>query len=379
MNSHSQNRNDSDGARPDSGEIDRYFVAQVGCSLQTLLAPIPGDAPAGIPAAQDENYRRIRHEREEEDPSLPLGAWERELKRADWHAAAQLSAETLAGRSKDLQLAAWLLEAQIARSGFDALAPCLTLIDALFVQYGETLHPRDNDHRINLLSWVGQKLLPSLRRVPITETGGGREYAWNDWEQAQRNEQLRASLGKQRESELEGATLSDVSGALACTPPERIVALLARLAQGLAAIDALEATLDGGAVPDAPGFGMLRDFIERIEVVLSAEARRRGLYQSAPMHETADDDADASHHSAPRTVGSQDRRDVYAALADIAHALEVIEPHSPVPYLIRRAVAWGGLNTAQLYNEVFVRCGGQINIFELLGLAEAGHERQATG
>lgn len=364
-----------DDARNDR---DRYFLAEVGQSWEALLAPVPGDVPTGAPAPQDESFRRIRHEREEEDPTLPLGAWERELKRADWPAAARLSAEALALRSKDLQLAAWLFEAQIARTGFEAMSPCLGLIDALFARYGEGLHPRDNEHRVNLLSWIGQKLLPAMRRVTITDTGGAREYSWNDWEQAQRNEQIRATLGKKRESELEGATLHDVGAALSCTPPERIVALLAQLGSALEALDALEETLDQGATGDAPGFGAMRDLIERIEVVLAAEARRRGLYR-APAHEPEADEEEDPAHSLPRNVGSQDRREVYAALADIAHALEVIEPHSPVPYLIRRAVAWGGLNTAQLYNEVFVRCGGQINIFELLGLAENGQERQAAG
>lgn len=365
-------------------ESDRYFQAVVGQTWEVLLAPVSAAAPEGLPAAQDESYRRIRHEREEEDASLPLGAWERELKRANWVAASELSAAAMAARSKDLQLAAWLFEALIARSGFQALAPCLGLIDALFVQYGDKLHPQNNEHRINLLVWIGQKLLPPLRRVAITSTGTGHDYAWNDWEQAQRNEQLRASLGKQREAEIEGATLSDVGAALACTANERIVFLQGCLSDGLTALQALESTLDTQFVEDAPGLSGMRNLLERIEVVLVAEARRRGMTTSTPSADAAadamsSDDAGSGHARVEDVVvGSLDRREVYAALADIAHALETIEPHSPVPYLIRRAVAWGGLNTAQLYSEVFVRCGGQINIFELLGLGDpaAGHGQQ---
>ena len=99
------------------------------------------------------------------------------------------------------------------------------------------------------------------------------------------------------------------------------------------------------------------------------------------LEDASDADDTGGPHAPALVAGTHDRRPVYAALAEIAHALEVIEPHSPVPYLIRRAVAWGGLNTAQLYNEVFVRCGGQINIFELLGLGDpvAGQERTAAG
>ena len=304
--------------------------------------------------------------------------------RPNWVAASELAAAALAGRSKDLQLAAWLFEALIARSGFQSLGPCLRLIDALLQQYGDHLHPQDSEHRINLLLWIGQKLLPPLRRVTITATGSGHDYAWNDWEQAQRNEQLRASLGKQREGEIEGATLADVGAALACTPDARIVFLHDCLRDGIAAVHALERTLDAQLGGDAPGLSAIRTLLERVEVVVVAEARRRGVV--APIR--SDEDATASQvdsgqrgdaeTGAPN--GTLDRREVYAALAEIAHALETIEPHSPVPYLIRRAVAWGGLNTAQLYSEVFVRCGGQINIFELLGLGDpaAGHESRAA-
>lgn len=358
-------------------ELDSYFPAVVGLALQELLAPIAGAEPEGVPAAEDESYRRIRHERLEEDTSLPLGAWERELKRANWVAASELAAHALATRSKDLQLAAWLFEALIARSGFQALAPCLGLIDALFLQYGDRLHPQDREHRVNLLLWINQKLLPPLRRVAITATGTEHDYAWNDWEQAQRNEQLRATLGKQREAEIEGPTLSDVGAALACTPHERIEFLRISLGDGLAALQALAKTLDAQLGDEAPALTAMRSFLERVEVVLVAEARRRGV--GAPMSSKEPVVPNATQVRTDSAMGSVDRRKVYAALADIAHDIENIEPHSPVPYLIRRAVAWGGLNTAQLYEEVFVRCGGQLNIFELLGLETplVGHEPQA--
>lgn len=391
------------GRRPDDDThpYERYFLDTVGLGLQALLAPIPGEVPEGIPAAEDEaRYRRIRVARQEEDASLPMGAWERELKRADWNMASGLAARGLAGASKDLQYAAWLLEALIARTGFDALAPGLDLIDALIRQYGERLHPHDPEHRENLLLWIGQKLLPPLRRIPITAAGGPREYAWNDWEHAQRNEQLRSAMGRQGEGEIEGPSLEDVGAALASTAQTRVMHLLQVLNAGLSALQRLQATLDATLGGDAPGFGAMQTLLERVEIALQAETRRRGLPlpgEAEALASADDSDAEVAHHDAdgdeadarehgqaaeavplPATLRAvADRRQVYAALAEIAQALERIEPHSPVPYLIRRAVDWGGLNTAQLYNEVFVRCGGQINIFELLGLHPADEDAHA--
>jgi type VI secretion system protein ImpA len=361
---------------------DRYFRATVGQPFDAMVAPLPGESPAGHPAGEDEDYRRIRHERTEEDATLPQGPWERELKRADWNAVGELAARALAMRSKDLQFAAWLFESLIVRTGFQALAPCLSLMEALLTGFGRGLHPQQEEHAANVWSWIANRLLPVLRKVPVTATGGDRDYAWNDWEQAQRNEQLRASLGRQRESEIEGASLGDVGAALACTPNERLAFLHRCIADGLQAMDRLAQVRDTTWDDNLPTLLPMRELLEQIDILLTGEARRRGLLSAPPPEDaSAEADDDGGAHAPAVVAGSHDRREVYAALAEIAHALEVIEPHSPVPYLIRRAVAWGGLNTAQLYNEVFVRCGGQINIFELLGLSDpvAGQERAASG
>ncbi|HEU4576828.1 MAG TPA: hypothetical protein VFS67_01140, partial [Polyangiaceae bacterium] len=65
---------------------------------------------------------------------------------------------------------------------------------------------------------------------------------------------------------------------------------------------------------------------------------------------------------------ARERARAYAQLAELADMLLRVDPHSPTPYLIKRAVAWGELSTAQLYQELFVRCEGRLSIFELMGI-----------
>lgn len=359
---------------------ERYFSEVHATSLATLLAPLDD---GGENLSRSELYATIRKAREEDDASLPLGDWERELKRADWPRVGRLCLNGLATRSKDLQLAAWLFEAELHQRGFRALAPCLHLIAALVDAQWPTLYPRDAEHRENLFEWIAEKLRPPLRLVPITATGGDAEYAWADWEQAQRNEQIRAALGKDSKQPIEGATLAQFGAALASTPSTEIVVRQEQLAAAETTLVALAATLDRILGAAAPNLEPLRAQIEDIALLLAGEARRRGLQPQAmttisgapapPAPAPADGDVPAhaaAGGAAPAAIGEAERRRLYQSLTLMAEQLAHLEPHSPVPYLIRRAVAWGGLNTAQLYNEVFVRCGGQINIFELLGLEE---------
>lgn len=53
-----------------------------------------------------------------------------------------------------------------------------------------------------------------------------------------------------------------------------------------------------------------------------------------------------------------------------------IEPHNPTPYLLQRAVQWGRLDTSELYQEIFVRSGGILNILELLGMEAPDNDQK---
>ena len=353
---------------------EKYLSVQFSTDLKTLLAPIPGASGAGEALGGSTIYREIRLAREEEDASLPMGAWERELKRADWNSVSRLCVEALSTRSKDLQLAVWLMEAEIHRHGFEALAPSLVLIGSMCADFWSSLHPLDHEHRENLFRWMADKLCLPLRRVSFTATGSGTEYGWADWEQAQRNEQIRASLGKGAESALEGATLGLFSAALSCTPSPKILAVQVQLSDALASLGRLDGILEKLLGDESPIFNALRDLIENISLMLASEARKRGISQSKTVEETPAPVSESSPISVPsdegNARGTDERQRLYGELSRLATRLAGLEPHSPVPYLIRRAVEWGALDTAQLYNEVFVRCGGQLNIFELLGLED---------
>ena len=62
------------------------------------------------------------------------------------------------------------------------------------------------------------------------------------------------------------------------------------------------------------------------------------------------------------------RTDAYARLAELGDYLMWIEPHSPLPHLLRHVVKLGKLDTAQLYQELFLRSNGMLNVFELMGV-----------
>src|SRR5947209_20417417 len=105
-----------------------------------LLNPIPGDNPGGENLRHAPVYDKIKEARREDDDA-PQGDWQFKRKTADWGQVVKLSQEALATKSKDLQLAAWLVEGILNTDGFAGLREGLQLIKALLENFWDSLYP----------------------------------------------------------------------------------------------------------------------------------------------------------------------------------------------------------------------------------------------
>lgn len=354
----------------------QHFAQRLHCSLADLLEPIDPQHPAGYCVKSSGVYQAIQGARREDDASLPQGPWQCELKRADWAAVSSTAADNLRRQSKDLQLAAWLLEAQLHQCGFAGLAPALVLMDELIRRFWQGLHPQEADggctHRANVLRWVNKKLLPALKQIPLTDVDQGLNYGWADREAAWRREQQKPAPGAD-DSE---PTLQAIHGAMAQSPATHHLALQAELRWSLQAALRLTQTVDDCFDADKPSLASLTGLLKQMLAVVDGELHRRGLLTS-PTGPFGDAAAPAVPPPATTVAGAAPagplhganaRAQAYALLEQAASTLLQTDPHSPTPYLVQRAVQWGRLSTAELYQEVFIRMGGQLNIFELLGL-----------
>jgi type VI secretion system protein ImpA len=139
-----------------------------------LLQPIPGDSPGGVSLRYDPIYDKIKEARRE-DIDIPQGAWQRALKVADHAQVVKLTGEALATKSKDLQLAVWLVEAIVRREGFAVLPGCFKFLHDLTEQFWDSLFPEiedgDMELRASPLDWLGSKFEACLRDLPVTSDG----------------------------------------------------------------------------------------------------------------------------------------------------------------------------------------------------------------
>jgi type VI secretion system protein ImpA len=331
-----------------------------------LLNPIPGTRPTGEDVRYTGDYESITEARREDNAALPRGVWQRELKRADWASVERLCTETLAARAKDLQVAAWLCEARVRLQGFAGLARGLDLLGGLCERFWPDLHPTIEEHdlagRIAPLEWLNDKLPELLRSLPVVTsvTDPDEQFSWTDYVNAQRLETVRQRDPKSAErAEAAGAvTLARFGASRQRTETEALEGAESALNAALRALDGLNSTLQQCCGDEAPGLGGIRSSIEETLGFLAAELADRqkrtplaALLRRKVSSPAADPPSETPHIAAP-PQSSRTREEAYHQLAEIADFLLRTEPHSPTPYLIRRAAEWGKMTLPELVEQL---------------------------
>lgn len=346
--------------------------------LDDLLAPVSPEAPCGATARNDAAFTEIRLLREEDDPSLPMGHWERPLKQADWEHVAQRCSTMLATRSKDLQLAVWLAEAWMRQRGFVGLLHGLRLLDALLRSYWPALHPLieddgDCDARLAPLEWLNEVLSIAIRiHAPLLVLQGFKppRITLADWE---RLAAVRETGGEPRDGEAL-ACRADVLAAGASQGAALAVTRAAVL-HGLDYLHSMSSLLHEQLQEQAPKLGKLQNVLEAVQRVLqqlgpehqeSAEALPQA---EAAVAQVAEVVPEPMPKQEPIVMGQwRDRNEAYVTLDALADYLIAVEPHSPTPFLLRRAARWGRMPLPEVLAEVLQEEGDLNRLMNVIGI-----------
>ena len=315
--------------------------------FDTLLARLPGDAPAGSSSVFFEIRPKLEELRREFNPADIPGT-EDPAKSADWVGIEKLTRDTLSTTAKDLRVAGYLIEALVKRYRFDGLAAGLELIRRLFETCWEYLLPVVEDGDLgsrampveNMLDAPdkGLRLPTAVRMVPILRDSAG---AWSflDW------------LRSQDQKDKDHAALAEaLNKAIAGTKPEAITAEAVALDACLEGLGLLTKTMDEKLGGEAPTLQRLREALEDcrrlVGFVLQKTGPARPAGEANPNTTTNDAGTTGSSVTTPGRGAS--REALYQQLDVLAQELQSLEPHSPIPYLIRRAVKLGALTFPDL-------------------------------
>ncbi|HEY0077417.1 MAG TPA: type VI secretion system protein TssA [Pyrinomonadaceae bacterium] len=372
--------------------------------VEALLAPIPGDNPSGEDLKYSGVYDEIRAARTSDD-NLAQGDWKRETKSADWDRVETLAVEALTTRTKDLQICAWMSEAITRNYGFAGLRDGLKVMRGLHERFWETVYPqidRDEDDpeapadltgRANALSILDRQATAAAKDVPITGSRLGTDYSYLQFDDSKpfqipekledidSDEVSRITAMRERAAEEGKITSEEWNKAKAATPRSFYEKLAPLLEECWTEFQALDAVMDETFKRDTPGLGMLKKALEEIREQVGRLLKEKRLLEPDPVSaDGAGDGAGADGNGSAVDGGggglafagaggaTRSRQEALKKLSEVADYFRRTEPHSPVSYLVQRAIKWGQMPLEAWLEDVVKDAGVLDAMRETLGL-----------
>ena len=342
--------------------------------VDAILAPIPGENPAGKDVRDGKDFDVLKEARRQEEV-LSQGDWQRDAKVADWPKAIQVATNILTGQSKDLQVATWLVEALLKRHGFAGLRDGLHMLKGLHANFWDGLYPAiedgDLEYRSGKLDALN-KLLPfAVNNTPLVRASDGSSYTYVHWKESQDVENLRRAAASDsekrrqlddalKEGKLEGEKFDK---AVAATPLTHCSALLEQLSECWDAYEQLDQVLEEKYGEAAPSLRAVKDAVGECRFLMNSIVKKKGGVGLDVVEAP-----EAGNRVGAEVVGAagamatggalsggmepRDRSEALRRLAAVAEFFRKTEPHSPISYLVQRAARWGEMPLDEWLREV---------------------------
>lgn len=339
-------------------------------NIDTLVAPIEGSRHGvGEDLIFDPRIDAIVAARQEDDPLLAQGNWVTELKVADWDFVKNQCAELLSHTSKDMKLALWYVDALSHTDHLSGISQGLSLLQALNDEYWLTMYPpldgeEDSmDIRAGLLSWFVKALSDDIKQLSLADTKA-ENYNYNYYLTARDHDKQRQQNPDSETSNQ--LTLSDYNQAIKTSSEAWQQALMSNVNKVTEQWQTLTDQLNDLMGMDAPVFAPVTDLLVALTQHLRPLIPEYSDITSSIGQESVADNVDLIDNNEPmmsdgnrqsastKNISStsfnpsnrdhqSNRRQALKLLAQIQDYFATNEPHSPVTFLLGRAIDWADM------------------------------------
>jgi type VI secretion system protein ImpA len=333
-------------------------------SFDALVAPVPGESPAGAPLPYDvrlklEDLRKEINpdDYDADDPRRPTS-----YRAPDWAGIIEVATTTLTKTSKDLLAAARLCEALTIEHHFAGLRDGIELLRRLVVECWDRVHPivaegESLEAREGPFKWLNQEKygsqFPHTLRVTPLFVVGGKGFSFEDWQSKDRRAGFDAAVGN----------LSQ----------ESAQELVDNLKAAKAGLNALSEALNEKMGDLAPDF-VSSENTEHLGAAINDCLKVANQILQRKTGAPAAGDASPAAGGTPSAGGSTvalnlaSRADAYRMLNEAADLLQRLEPHSPIPYLVKRAVHLGEMKFPELMKALIRENATLDELYRLVGI-----------
>ncbi|MBV9876257.1 MAG: type VI secretion system protein TssA [Verrucomicrobia bacterium] len=321
---------------------------------EELLKPVSEEAPCGEDLSYDPGFQAM----ETKARGTPETQFS-EAKPPDWKEVRSLGLELFV-RSKDLRVAVILAVAELELSGLPGFREVLALVTGLLERYWDNFHPQldpgeNNDplERMNIVASLATpigsygdhlRVLERLRSAPLCDSIQMGRFSLSHI--------LHAETGGGGGGDSATPSLSQIEAAFRDSNQDELVQNYRNLNESFAFVEAIDEYLTRTVgASKAPDLTLLSDELksmrERIAPYLPT-----GLVTGEAL--SAGSETSGSAVTAPVSIQGdlQSREDVVRLLNKILEYYVRVEPSSPVPLILKRAVRLARMDFVQIIKDM---------------------------
>lgn len=355
-----------------------------------ILAPIPGANPSGVDLIDtgDPVILDIRESRKEDPPGASRRPDDPPPRVADWGRVMKLCNDTLATKSKDLEVAGYLVDVLFKREGLPGFRAGLGVVKGLVENFWDTLHPPLEESpdeppyaaRISRLGWLGDRvdrlgkrnnrsdtkrgyLHPHFQLIPLVAAGHGL-LKYNEARDVGAEADMKSPKEKQaRQEKIDAGKMpwEEFQRALDDTKKDFYKALRAELGLTQQSLDALRAAVQAKCPDYNPGpgdsdarFSAIQDELTELLELASTFLAKKLETDPDPVEIVLEPETAAGGGAAGGTAGDaaapmaepKSADEAAQRVAQLAEYMRKFAPTNPSAYLMLRGLRWGELRAS---------------------------------
>ncbi len=280
----------------------------------------------------------------------------------NWQKILELAPKILEKHSKDIEIACWYTEALIRKAGFQGLRDGFTLIKRLIEQYwDDDLHPVPDEDGIETrvapitgLNGEGADgvLLTPIRSTHITEDIAPGPFSFWQYKQAIDVKRILDDDARAEQAVKIGFNIEDIENVVEQSSQAFFVDLRDDVNDCLSEYREIGSILtkhcgNQDSPPSSKITAMLEDTLGAINHIAKFK------FPVEASNEDEVNGATGSGQSSNISVGPiKNRDDAIRQLNSISAFFRQTEPHSPISYVIDKAVKWGDMSLTELMAEL---------------------------
>jgi type VI secretion system protein ImpA len=272
----------------------------------------------------------------------------------------------LGEKSKDLEIAAYLIEALTRLKGFAGLRDGFRLVRELVERFWDGLYPTPDEDGLETkiapltgLNGADSEgtLINPIHRIFLTQGQSVGPFAYYHYQQALAVSQLPDEAAREARISQGAASMATIERAVAETPAEFFVGLMEDLTGCLDEFRRLDEVLQDRCGGNGPPTSAIRSALDACRDAVQHIAREKLASAAAsaqPDAAAAETPAAGGESAGPgAALGTlRGREDAFQTLLKVAEFFRRTEPHSPVSYALEQAVRWGRMSLPELMAEL---------------------------